>query len=1604
MIVLSISAVSADDSQNTDFDVVSGDVDVASVNPFTTSGQLTYDIPSEAKNIKSADLYVNVYSGSAQNTYGANANVSINTGAGDKQIAAEQLWTEDGSTDGTIYYINDHVNKCYSDYQMYYDITDSVKGLNGSSVSIKVDTFKMDEKQFDGRIKLIALVLAYDDGDNDTIAYWVDSTQKWTKTNITTTFASEIAYDIVDADLINIALSSADGSFRLNGELIGDPIVHSSGNYYQYNYWDITSKVKEGSITEFLSINPGTGTYASLKNVLTLLKIQSDVVKADVSLATEYTNTCFAGTNNTITVKAKADKNGSYVVELLADGIVVDSTAIDLYEGTEATVLLTDPSIRPIDETTVNGANNTKVTYTVNVKYADSIVGSAYKTVPVLYNGYLGKDLEYDARYIEDYTIVHVTGGTVIAVKDDSTYLSGGATHRTDVWDIDLFEDCTFDTAFLYIAYNWDKTPGVAGPVLNVTFNGNDIVPKAHYRDQSNLGGASAKYGYGLYVYDVSGLIIEGNNTLVLNKPANLTAVYPSCLIYFYNDTTSKVAATFYIADGADLISNSYNNAGRLVKTDSLIGVYSKNLRSASLFVFAASAQAGEGNIVFNGVEDTDVWHGSSNSYSGYIEYIYSSVKDLNEISFVGTGSTILALQQMIVTYKEIINTEVSFNTEYNYKGANDACYAGANNVITATVKSDKTGSYVVELIADGVVVDTANVDLNEGVNATVLLTDPTIRPINETTVSGADNTNVKYVVALKYLDEIVDSADKTVPVLYNGYFGKNLEYNASYIEDYTIVAVTGGYMIDIQDDSTYLSGGATNRTDVWDISLGEDDSLDAAFLYISYNWDKTPGVAGPVLDVTFNGNTIVPKAHYRDQSNLGTSGKYGYGLYVYDVSGLIKEGNNTLVLNKPSGPAAIYPSCLLYFYNCEGTKVVTTAYIADGADLLSDSYNEAERLIKTDALFDVYSTNLLDADLVVFAASAQAGEGNIVFNGVKDADVWKGSSNSYSYYYKDIYDSISDENEVSFVATGSTILALQQMIVTYKEIIDTEVSFNTEYSNTCFAGTNNTVTVKAKSDKNGSYVVELFADGVVVDTVSVDLSEGIEATVLLTDPTIRPIDETTVNGANNTNVNYVVTLKYLDEIVGSYVKTVPVLYNGYLGKDLAYNATYIEEFSLITVTGGVIFDIQEDSTYMKAGDTNRTDVWSVDLDSKSSFDTALVYIAYNWDKTSGVAGPVLDVTFNGKTIVPKAHYRDQSNLGGASAKYGYGLYVYDVSTLIKNGDNTLVINKPANLTAVYPSTLIYFYNTLDSDRVVNAYIADGADLLYNNYNVAGRLIKTDSQIYADFKDVTDAALFVFAASAQAGEGNIIFNGVEDVNVWNGTSNSYEGYFINITNSLKDTNEVSFVSTGGTIVALQQLILTAQKAPVFLTPNALSTTYDSGKAFTVTVKDINNKPVSGLKLDLMVYTNGKAKTYHATTNAKGVASWSLASKLAIGTHKVVVSSSSTKYVVSKVTSSIKVSKARTIVKAPKVTAKVKKNKYFKVTVKNKATKKVVKNIKVKVKVYTGKKYKTYTIKTNSKGIAKLNTKSLKVGSHKVVITSGNAKYIISAKSTIVIKK
>lgn len=185
--------------------------------------------------------------------------------------------------------------------------------------------------------------------------------------------------------------------------------------------------------------------------------------------------------------------------------------------------------------------------------------------------------------------------------------------------------------------------------------------------------------------------------------------------------------------------------------------------------------------------------------------------------------------------------------------------------------------------------------------------------------------------------------------------------------------------------------------------------------------------------------------------------------------------------------------------------------------------------------------------------------------------------------------------------------------------------------------------------------------------------------------------------------------------------------------------------------------------------------------------------------------------------------------------------------------------------------------------------------------------------------------------------------------------------------------------------------------------------YNSGKSVRVDVINVKSKEIIRLG-DIKIYINNKYydddqfrksietedSIYLSNYLIFPISTWK------VGTYKIVVGHDNkyTKPITFKVT----ILKAKTIIKAPKVTAKYKKSKYFNIIVKNKDTKKVVKNIKIKIKVYTGKKYKTYTVKTNKNGLAKLNTKSLKIGKHKVVISSGNSNYQISAKSQITIKK
>ena len=135
-----------------------------------------FTLPCSSGNVAWARLYVDTYIGNMQANYPLNTTVEFDGGSGYETLGTEIVNTtytfpRGSGEDGTIW-INDHCNRVTSDCLMWYDVT---ADINSSSVSARVQTHKPDGTQpFDGRVKMITLVVAYNDGDFDQIHYWVN--------------------------------------------------------------------------------------------------------------------------------------------------------------------------------------------------------------------------------------------------------------------------------------------------------------------------------------------------------------------------------------------------------------------------------------------------------------------------------------------------------------------------------------------------------------------------------------------------------------------------------------------------------------------------------------------------------------------------------------------------------------------------------------------------------------------------------------------------------------------------------------------------------------------------------------------------------------------------------------------------------------------------------------------------------------------------------------------------------------------------------------------------------------------------------------------------------------------------------------------------------------------------------------------------------------------------------------------------------------------------------------------------------------------------------------------------------------------------------------
>lgn len=370
----------------------------------------------------------------------------------------------------------------------------------------------------------------------------------------------------------------------------------------------------------------------------------------EVSLKPEYTNTVYAGVQNYFKLEltnndSEAAQNVSATLYLGEEEIDTKSLTGEIAAGGKGTFEFVDATIQPITETTVIGNNNENAVYTVVVKEGDVEIARQEFSFVILYNGYLGKDYAYPCAEPE-YRGFTFTGDVQILPPSVSTYMNSAAESRDESFTVNLGGDQIVYKAFLYVSYTWDKVDTGDFNNWETKFNGESILPIASYRDQSNLG-KYGKYGYGLVVYDVTGEVVNDENTFHLGKTNGNAAVYPSSLIVMIDNPSSTPKAV-YILEEADLLSKDYNKNMDASYKSSFDNLDKVADGKATLYVFAAAAQAGEGSLKINGETYADVWTGTSQTFDTYVKDVTIG-SDGVSVEFISTGSTIQALHQMLV-------------------------------------------------------------------------------------------------------------------------------------------------------------------------------------------------------------------------------------------------------------------------------------------------------------------------------------------------------------------------------------------------------------------------------------------------------------------------------------------------------------------------------------------------------------------------------------------------------------------------------------------------------------------------------------------------------------------------------------------------------------------------------------------------------------------------------------------------------------------------------------------------------------------------------------------------------------------------------------------
>lgn len=261
------------------------------VSPGVQEVEKEFNTIPNVNNIAWARLYVAVYNGHMQTAYPGAVEIEFD-GDGDADFddlsTSETLnvpfvFVTNGGNDNSGFsghgpnesykMVNEHCIRVTSDYVMWYNIDPA--DITSTQPMAHVTT---SGASIDGRIKLITLVVAYNDGDTDEVHYWVNQGQD----AVTYYGDSEIPgegprtgstlFDLSDIDSVESAtlmvnhMASSDGYYYWIGDQLDRPAdTYSQGAYFGWDTWDMTSKVSSGENNDLMydrSCEGGSGEYS----------------------------------------------------------------------------------------------------------------------------------------------------------------------------------------------------------------------------------------------------------------------------------------------------------------------------------------------------------------------------------------------------------------------------------------------------------------------------------------------------------------------------------------------------------------------------------------------------------------------------------------------------------------------------------------------------------------------------------------------------------------------------------------------------------------------------------------------------------------------------------------------------------------------------------------------------------------------------------------------------------------------------------------------------------------------------------------------------------------------------------------------------------------------------------------------------------------------------------------------------------------------------------------------------------------------------------------------------------------------------------------------